>query len=381
MAIEKQASTSAGAKQSATKVIRSSPSQKSGATAEADSSPKTTEGASTTNPIEKPAATAGVEPKKSARVEPAQNAEENEGWALGSKLVKEAKDVVGRRKRLEALIDKAEKSKSKVKEKVYSRVLDDYHQKLGAIATEFTPLRDRILQELTRIRGLEVDLRARLGAIQDELEELRFRCEIGEFGKARLEEGEHEKVATSQRLEGQLSTIEETYATARELVGDDVEMAFSQAAGAKAGVPKAPGSKASKAAVGKSSMGQGPTRPLATGAPPPPPPAKARPVDSKSGTAPVERAFLKRTRPKEGKPFLLSHGETVIGRSAMSDLRVEGPTVSRRHAIVTFSDGSYVIEDTSSGGGVLINGKKAKRRKLRVGDTITVGTGVFEFQS
>ncbi|MBF2098752.1 MAG: FHA domain-containing protein [Gloeomargaritaceae cyanobacterium C42_A2020_066] len=71
------------------------------------------------------------------------------------------------------------------------------------------------------------------------------------------------------------------------------------------------------------------------------------------------------------------HGRpsVTIGRDAASDLAINHPTVSRRHARIDRQDGSFVITDLGSTNGTFVNGKAIKAPCiLRAGDTIRIGS-------
>ncbi len=64
---------------------------------------------------------------------------------------------------------------------------------------------------------------------------------------------------------------------------------------------------------------------------------------------------------------------TRIGRSLAADVRLDDPTVSRRHAlIVRGPDGLRVLDDRSLNG-VFVNGERIEWKALEDGDAIAVG--------
>lgn len=66
-------------------------------------------------------------------------------------------------------------------------------------------------------------------------------------------------------------------------------------------------------------------------------------------------------------------GRLVIGRSDHSDLQLDGPRVSRNHAmIVTAEGGNLALVDLNSAHGVFVNGQRVSRQLLRAGDVITL---------
>ena len=62
-----------------------------------------------------------------------------------------------------------------------------------------------------------------------------------------------------------------------------------------------------------------------------------------------------------------------IGRSPASDILLEDPSVSRRHAVVIHRDGRAVLLDDRSLNGVFVNGERVEWRVLSDGDEIVVG--------
>jgi len=72
--------------------------------------------------------------------------------------------------------------------------------------------------------------------------------------------------------------------------------------------------------------------------------------------------------------FELAGGWTRIGRSIAADIRLDDPSVSRRHALVVSEPGqSLRVLDDRSLNGVLLNGAPVEWGKLEDGDELTVG--------
>ncbi len=67
--------------------------------------------------------------------------------------------------------------------------------------------------------------------------------------------------------------------------------------------------------------------------------------------------------------------ENSIGRSRSSDVHLEDPTVSRDHAVLLRREAGWLITDTGSRSGVLVNGQPTQgRTPVGVGDKITLGS-------
>src|SRR5437764_12380750 len=65
-----------------------------------------------------------------------------------------------------------------------------------------------------------------------------------------------------------------------------------------------------------------------------------------------------------------------IGRGADCDVRFDSrldTRVSTHHAEIRFDNGNYVLVDTGSSNGTLVNGKMVKQQKLRSGDRLVFG--------
>jgi FHA domain/Zinc-ribbon containing domain len=79
-------------------------------------------------------------------------------------------------------------------------------------------------------------------------------------------------------------------------------------------------------------------------------------------------------RDDEVQVFPLQRGWTRIGRSVTADIRLDDPTVSRRHALIVW-EGSKPLRvlDDRSLNGVLVNGEEVDWGRLLDGDELTVG--------
>jgi len=77
----------------------------------------------------------------------------------------------------------------------------------------------------------------------------------------------------------------------------------------------------------------------------------------------------------------LQEGWTRIGRSLSARIRVDDPTVSRRHALVhREEDGARILDDRSLNG-VFVNGRHVDMHELEDGDQIAIGRFHLHFIS
>ena len=75
--------------------------------------------------------------------------------------------------------------------------------------------------------------------------------------------------------------------------------------------------------------------------------------------------------PMRGRRILLLGDQLVVGRAAASDVRLDQPSVSRRHAVLRRRGAEVYVEDAGSTGGTSVNGVPVTGpRLLRPGDTV-----------
>jgi hypothetical protein len=65
--------------------------------------------------------------------------------------------------------------------------------------------------------------------------------------------------------------------------------------------------------------------------------------------------------------------ELLLGRSRSCDLTFSNLNVSRRHALLVFRDGSWILRDLESTNGTFVNGVRVHRCELRPGDWLELG--------
>jgi predicted nucleic acid-binding Zn-ribbon protein len=86
------------------------------------------------------------------------------------------------------------------------------------------------------------------------------------------------------------------------------------------------------------------------------------------------RYLARRDDDGEIEIFPIERGWTRIGRSAVADLRLDDPSVSRRHALIVseLPDSLRVLDDRSLNG-ILLNGELVEWGRLEDGDELTIG--------
>jgi hypothetical protein len=84
-----------------------------------------------------------------------------------------------------------------------------------------------------------------------------------------------------------------------------------------------------------------------------------------------------------GRSELLGSGGATIGRSREADIVIDDANVSRKHAEVRPSGGSWIVRDLGSTNGVKVNGRRVdpnRPQSLKRGDVIELGTSRATFE-
>ena len=68
----------------------------------------------------------------------------------------------------------------------------------------------------------------------------------------------------------------------------------------------------------------------------------------------------------------------TLGRSSCCDVAIREPTVSRRHALLRFRDGHWIVQDLDSKNGLTVNGRPVGRCAVEPGDVLGLGMALLE---
>lgn len=63
----------------------------------------------------------------------------------------------------------------------------------------------------------------------------------------------------------------------------------------------------------------------------------------------------------------------TLGRDPTSDVVLNDPKVSRRHAVIEDAPDGMIVRDTGSANGVQVNGKRVERARIKPGDVLKIG--------
>jgi hypothetical protein len=100
--------------------------------------------------------------------------------------------------------------------------------------------------------------------------------------------------------------------------------------------------------------------------------------------APLREPDLRRASARlriGGRSELLGSAGAVLGRSREADVVLDDANVSRKHAEVRPSGGSWIVRDLGSTNGVKVNGRRIDgAQSLKPGDVIELGTSHATFE-
>jgi DNA-binding winged helix-turn-helix (wHTH) protein len=84
---------------------------------------------------------------------------------------------------------------------------------------------------------------------------------------------------------------------------------------------------------------------------------------------------------RNGRRLTLRAGENILGREALDGIRLDSPTVSRRHARITVTGDAALVDDLGSKNGTFLRGSRlTAQTRLGDGDEIRVGSVVLRFR-
>ena len=83
--------------------------------------------------------------------------------------------------------------------------------------------------------------------------------------------------------------------------------------------------------------------------------------------------------PAKDSTIALSPGEVTIGREASNGIAIPDPSVSRKHCLISWHDGRFLVQDLDSRNGTLVNGAAVEEQPLQHGDEIAAGDSSFLF--
>jgi len=87
------------------------------------------------------------------------------------------------------------------------------------------------------------------------------------------------------------------------------------------------------------------------------------------------------TGPFMGTRYKLANDTLIVGRDDTSDIHIDDPSVSRRHAEIRPGIAGHYIVDLQSTNGTFVNDRPATVHKFKDGDYLRVGNWIFRYLS
>jgi pSer/pThr/pTyr-binding forkhead associated (FHA) protein len=85
--------------------------------------------------------------------------------------------------------------------------------------------------------------------------------------------------------------------------------------------------------------------------------------------------------PDRGREFILTEGESSLGRGLDNDIVLADIAVSRRHTTVSQLGAAFELRDLGSGNGTIVNGNRVDSHLLEDGDQIELGNSLLRFEA
>lgn len=81
-----------------------------------------------------------------------------------------------------------------------------------------------------------------------------------------------------------------------------------------------------------------------------------------------------------GEDFRLHPGKNTVGTAADADIVLTDKKISRKHAVIRYEGGQFVLNDLDSSNGTFVNDEKVAKQELIDNDTLRFGDIEFEFK-
>lgn len=329
----------------------------------------------------------------------------------------EAGDTIGRKRKLESMLEKVTEQQGTVPEHIFRKVQREYQEQLDEIRASLDPLESEIAEAKESI-ALEIDeLETLIRNASDGLAELEFRFKVGEFDEAvyrnnrsPLDESLDEKIKAKQTLMASAEKIDSFLdslrsasdgvpdgAPAESIAVEDQETSdasrhISEPAERRTPEPEfvnpnewlddftgRTATDAGGSGVSSRKTDSELFEELLENAPAEESPDETPAPSSESGGgAPVD--------PAQTTPLLILKSKTgaekripvlpitlTIGREHDNNIEIKDEDAARYHARIVFKNGQYLLQSLEGSRATLVNGKQITESVLQDADTITIG--------
>jgi len=328
---------------------------------------------------------------------------------IDTSVIDELMEVKKERETVASRLAKMTAEQPQVSDVVFRRVKRDYETRLSGLERKAAPLKDRGRGEFAKLKGLLDRLDTQNQSTKFDKEELEFRHRLGEFEDKDFEKKLAELEGKLDEQKGHLSDAGDLRARFADAFDSEEELTAPPTPAPAAAPAPAPAA-AAPAPPPPADEGAGITAPqpvpppmragatVAGGAPLPPPPGGA------AGAAPAAAPSVAETGNIDGTVILTAEpppaakpaeaqvaklvaidddlgarefplqAQTFVGRTPDNHVRINKPTVSRRHAQVSQGDKGWQVKDLRSENGTYVNGEKVTEKNLADGDRVHFGT-------
>jgi FHA domain len=111
-------------------------------------------------------------------------------------------------------------------------------------------------------------------------------------------------------------------------------------------------------------------------------PARKTVLISEQHRSPVVGWLVAMSGAQKGQDFRIREGQNTIGSAADTDVQLNDPTVSGKHASLRYKEGKFYLVDLDSSNGTYLNdgASPVAREELKDNDTIRIGEMVLKFK-
>jgi pSer/pThr/pTyr-binding forkhead associated (FHA) protein len=111
-------------------------------------------------------------------------------------------------------------------------------------------------------------------------------------------------------------------------------------------------------------------------------PARKTVLLSEQHKSPVVGWLVAMNGAQKGQDFRIRDGQNILGSAADSDVQLNDPTVSGKHASLRYKEGKFYLVDLDSSNGTYLNdgATSIAREELKDSDTIRIGELVLKFK-
>lgn len=320
---------------------------------------------------------------------------------IDTSVIDELMEVKKERETVAARLAKMTAEQTQVSDVVFRRVKRDYETRLSGLERKAAPLKDKGRLEFSKLKSLIDRLDSQNQSTKFDKEELEFRHRLGEFEDKDFDKKLTELEAKLDEQKGQLAETGDLRGRFVDAFDSEEELTAPPAAApappAPLASPAPPPPEPNAVAADGITAPQPVPPPLRVGStsgvgtPLPPPPgtpavaevaepgidgtvilAAQPPPAANAGAA--QAAKLIAVDDDLGAREFALQPQTFVGRTPDNHVRINKPTVSRRHAQLSQTDKGWTVKDLRSENGTYINNEKISEKTLADGDRVQFGT-------